>query len=818
MPGSRHVFATAFLAWAALGACGRPDLPPATQLRLWLEGQAELVLGPPPAPPRSVLDDADEPEGWRAVVIPGREGSGPSLQSVEVEGRRALELAGAHGGIHRVVPVEPDTCYVLAGEILAEGIEAEESGLEGTKPDRARLWLAEASDEASFEELRGPRSDLLAAEWVSASAEGGQGWLRVRHLFVTRTRTRFLHLACVLATNSTLAAGRVRFAGLRLELHPRASAWIDRLQRDSAQRAIIDPPAAGDQHRRRLSAELGGETRPSLVLLPGERLRFPLPELAPGARLSLGAGAWPPDALPHRTTDPRTAGLAAQLAVRVDGQLVLERSFAPSRHPNEARWEPCALAVPDGARELELAAPGELPLVLGTPRIDGPRSHDGRPSLLLVSIDTLRADHLGARDARGSLTPNLDRLAQAGLLCRDASAPAPYTLPSHATLLTGQFPSVHGVVAHESRLSAARSTSLAELLARSGYATRAFTAGGFVHPVFGLDQGFEAFTQIDPVREVGSHFYRTLARRIGEPEAERRTDEQGFAGVERWLRAQGGAPFFLFLHTYTVHDYDAPPAYLPCTELGCARPPVPHDTPDAPAAAAFTSEMRAHVQHLYAAALRYTDERLGRLLALLAELGLQDDTLIVVTSDHGEEFFEHGLLQHGHTLYEELLRVPLLFHGAGIEPHALAGPAMLVDVVPTVLARLGLPRAEHVQGVDLLGPAWPERAVWSEVDSRFARKYALREPDGTKTIQGPATSGNQRANAPAWEHYDLTADPHELRDLAERDSGTRARARERLERHRRALEELGRALGAAGAGELGADELAELEALGYAGE
>src|SRR5262249_38610102 len=156
-----------------------------------------------------------------------------------------------------------------------------------------------------------------------------------------------------------------------------------------------------------------------------------------------------------------------------------------------------------GALELELA--GDAPLAVGAPLVrtstsgDAARAAERGPNLLLVSLDTLRADHVGAYGYPLATTPVLDALARRGLLCRDASAQAPHPLPSHAPLLTGQFPSVHGVVERGRTLAAAPSASLAETLARAGFATQAFTAGGFVNADFGLDRGFEGFAEIDPI-------------------------------------------------------------------------------------------------------------------------------------------------------------------------------------------------------------------------------------------------------------------------------------------------------------------------------
>lgn len=790
---------------STLLACGTRDEPRA-RLRLW-DHAAELVQAPAPAAPRQVFATRFEGglEGWAPVAWPGR---GPAELHARIERepeRSFLRLDGVHGGLHLEIPVEPGTCYVLSGELRANGIESDTPAFRG-----ASLWLGEASAAAPFAELLSTDTPLLTRSRNSTSVAGLAGWQTQRIVFVTTPRTHSLNLVCSLAGQESVRAGSVDFARLVLEARPLATLWHEALERETHERLDVDPPEFEWQRARRVSALLGGEHRPSIVLVPGDRLRFELPRLAPGARLVCGAGAWRPTLL---------EGLdgTAELRVRADGRELLARAFEAHGLAAEGAFAPLELALAEATRVLEFELTGDAALVLGAPlvRTDAPRA--AGPNVLLVSLDTLRADHVGAYGYPHGTTPTLDRLAARGLVCRDASSQAPYTLPAHATLLSGQFPSVHGVVTRGRTLAARRSTSLAEVLGRAGFATQAFTAGGFVNADFGLDRGFEGFAQIDPIRERGSHYQRSIARRLGPALAERLLDQHGFAGVERWLAAHARERFFLFLHTYTVHDYDTPERTLRCDELGCTRPSLPAlRTRTAAEAAAFTPEMRAHVVHLYDAALRYADERLGELFARMAELGVLDDTLIVVTSDHGEEFFEHGALQHGRTLYEELLGVPLILAGPGIQPGVCARPTMLVDVAPTLLARLGFARDAHMQGVDLTGPQWPARAIWSEVDDR-AHKYALREENGQKTIHGPPTAGLLFPNERAWERYELALDPREQRDLAGQADARLGAGQDALTRQRRALEELGASRGALGQGGVDASTLSELEELGYGG-
>jgi len=795
----------------ALG-CGEPApvtvLGPSERIALWSLAEGTLTEAAEAGGEAAVFASRFEQglEGWSEVALPTRANGALGARVEREDGRAFLRLTGAHGGLQAVVEVEPNESYEFSGLVRATGLE-----IEGRTFGGATFWLGEVGDVAR-EEISSFRADLLRGVHGFASARGAAGWQERRELFVTSASTRFLLVVCSLAVDESVRAGSVDFAELELRRVPRERVWRERLRTARADEAGgVGAPAW--QRARCVRARLGEEYRPAIVLFPGDRLSLRLPSLARAARLRFGLGLFAPT-----FTGTKARGALSVSAVSaqsgVGSQVIGLDVF--SKDGEAAHWIEQDLDLPAGSEMLilEAAADGDAPLVLGAPLVTlvGPRASG--PNVVLVSLDTLRADHVGAYGAAHP-TPTLDRLARRGLLCRDASAPAPYTLPSHATLLTGQQPSVHGVVAHDRRLSPARSTSLAEVLAGAGYATRAFTSGGFVSAEFGLDRGFDGFSQIDPLRERESHYFRTLTKRRGAPTAERLLAEQGFDGVQAWLRAHRDERFFLFLHTYTVHDYDAPERYLPCAALGCKRPQVALSTRTKEQAAAFTPEMRAHVLHLYDAALRYTDERLGTLLATLDGLQLGANTLVLVTADHGEEFFEHGALQHGRTLYEELLSVPLILAGPGVPARELARPAMLADAAPTLLARLGL-ALEHAQGVDLLGADWPRRPIWAEVDDRFAHKYALRTEDGAKTIHGPA-SAVMFPNEREWERYELGADAREQHDLAAAGGSALTAAQEELARTRARLEELGARLGAPERGAVDAGTLEELEDLGYGG-
>ncbi len=293
-------------------------------------------------------------------------------------------------------------------------------------------------------------------------------------------------------------------------------------------------------------------------------------------------------------------------------------------------------------------------------------------NVVLVSIDTLRADRLGCYG--GPATPTLDRIASEGALVEVATGAAPSTRPSHATMMTGVYPCVHHLGTEPGDALPAGLPTLAELLRAQGWVTGAITEGGYLDAAF--ERGFGTYR----VDSAG-----TLERPTGRV-------EDVVADARGWLARHADERFFLFLHTYQTHFPYTPPAPYrspPATDRRIARNPA------VPAA-----EYEAHDPDLYDGEVRYTDATLGRLFAALDDLGLGRETLVIVTSDHGEAFGEHGHFLHGEQLYEEDLRIPLIWWAPGLLPPGrripqVAGPA---DILPTLLQLAGLQPPAWVQG------------------------------------------------------------------------------------------------------------------------
>lgn len=380
---------------------------------------------------------------------------------------------------------------------------------------------------------------------------------------------------------------------------------------------------------------------------------------------------------------------------------------------------------------------------------DGRRSPDRvdpRRDVVLVLVDTLRADHLGvAGHAARDATPGLDRLARQGAWFRDAHSAAPWTPPSTRSLLTSLDPAVHGLDRDAGEYATTipglpeRLQTLAQLLGRSGYRTCAVTGGGGVSRSYGLDRGFESWY---------------------EPEKVTGIDVAG--GVDRalaWLDAvPAGERTFLLLHTYEVH--------LPNTHHLFAAEEKGDDA--ARAAAAYDGD------------LAFADRELGRFFRGLEERGRFQRSLVVVTSDHGENLFDRVLagrgVEHGHHLHGELTRVPLVFVAPGLVPPRgpLAGTVSLLDVVPTVLSLVGAARPPYpLQGRDLrrvlqgLEALDADRTVFSGAPLQGPGWRSARTARGV-LIVAPPVRGNEwwhAVDVPAEASYDLS------RNAGEQDGG-----------------------------------------------
>ena len=352
-----------------------------------------------------------------------------------------------------------------------------------------------------------------------------------------------------------------------------------------------------------------------------------------------------------------------------------------------------------------------------------------RPKLdkvILISIDTLRAANLGYDGYRRPTSPAIDRFAAQCLDFRQAYSHAPSTLPSHASMFTSVIPSVHQAHAGNRVPLADEFTTLAERFRDSGYRTAAFVEGGQMAAVWNLSQGFEVYDEPgDPKktsRWVPDYLTRILDRAI------------------RWIEQHQQERFFCFIHSYVVHaPYSPVPPYDRMFDEGYEGPlpfavePSRIEGLNDRSRNPQEPDIR-HIVSLYDGEIRFMDHHVGLFLERLTELGLADHTVVVFTSDHGEEFAEHGQVgMHGHTLYDELLRVPLLIRIPGIKPRRIQRQVRLADLAPTLLALMGIDtQGEFPHGVNLLDgsdPLGPDLPVLSQRPTPDGLWVSLRYPE-----------------------------------------------------------------------------------------
>jgi len=355
-----------------------------------------------------------------------------------------------------------------------------------------------------------------------------------------------------------------------------------------------------------------------------------------------------------------------------------------------------------------------------------------RVNVLLVTLDTTRADHVGAYGADTVRTPALDRLAAEGVLFRDAVTSVPLTLPAHASIMTGSWPIDHGVHDNGNFVVPAAATTLAEILRAEGFATGAVLGAYVLDHSWGLDQGFDAYDD---------RFEGLSERSFGSETLQRDATEVADLALD-WLQSHADERFFLWAHFYDPH--------------------FPYDPPE-PFAATYPDRP-------YAGEVAYADAELGRILDHLRESGLDASTLVVVVGDHGEGLGQHGEPDHGIYLYQPTMQVPLIVRAPGGRPRgSVDGLARHVDLLPTVLDFLGLPIPAGLRGESLL-PQMQGRAPAGE---RFAygETFYPRFHYGWSELRSLRNGRYKYILAPRPELYDLEQDPGETFDRIDAHPG-----------------------------------------------
>lgn len=350
-------------------------------------------------------------------------------------------------------------------------------------------------------------------------------------------------------------------------------------------------------------------------------------------------------------------------------------------------------------------------------------------NILLISLDTVGGDDLGCYGNPLPVSPFIDSLADEGVLFRNTYAVSPWTLPSHGSIFTSLYPSQHGAIrklqpdGEIDRLSQGNIT-IAEILKSAGYSTHAYTGGGYVSGSLGFSQGFDVYEDLDE----GISFERAS---------------------EFLNNYESDNPFFLFMHTYIAHNYNPLPEYetMFCdTTLSWMKNKIMKEM--VTILSIKTGYFQRHpeyieyLENLYYATIRQVDDCVKGIMAVLRKQDLYDNTVIIILSDHGEEFFEHGGFGHGESYYEEMMRVPLImvlpedFNCSGL---VVEDRVCLLDILPTILDLTGLPELGFCEGMSILpairGQSLPERVLYFEAEDA-ENKLGMLDKDNKYIFNG----------------------------------------------------------------------------------
>ncbi|MBI5432513.1 MAG: sulfatase [Planctomycetes bacterium] len=469
----------------------------------------------------------------------------------------------------------------------------------------------------------------------------------------------------------------------------------------------------------------------------------------------------------------------------------------------------------------------------------GPSEPAGKPNVLLISIDTLRADALGAYGESRATSPTFDAFARDAIVFERALSPAGVTAPAHMSILTGLSPTVHRISNANRFLDEVggvdttriarfrldeRVPTLASVLRAAGWSTGAFVGGGNLNGETGFGQGFDTF---DFSADNGMNGNR----------------EQLFDPTRAlaWIESRRDAPFFAFLHTYVPHaPYLPPPPWDRAFDSDYTGAiPIDRAAFFAEPAQSYSERYKRywgpvdrdssrdleHLRAAYAGDVRHADDALKTMLDALARLGLEDDTIVIVLSDHGEEFLEHGHFEHPGDLYVEHVHVPLALRVPGKRAARVAAQVGTQDLLPTVLELVGVPAPAVLQGrslVELFSGGGADRPVISETVYAWAPPGPNGELEPVDVLFTLRTDSwtylwTNRGAKEREELFDRRADPRETRDLHAEPAhaDVLAKLRDALARHREASRRISAAYNGPASVELDRATVDELRALGY---
>jgi arylsulfatase A-like enzyme/Tfp pilus assembly protein PilF len=355
------------------------------------------------------------------------------------------------------------------------------------------------------------------------------------------------------------------------------------------------------------------------------------------------------------------------------------------------------------------------------------------PNILIISIDTLRADRVGAYGHKQASTPALDRLAARGIRFTNASTTTPLTLPAHSSLFTGLFPEGHGVRDNGGFYLGADAVTLAELLKARGYRTGGFVGAFVLDGRWGVSQGFDTYFDEFDLSKSDLPGLDAIQRRGGEV-------------VDRaaeWLAGDAGRPFFAFVHLYDPH--------------------TPYEAPEP-----FRSRFTRTPEGSYDAEVAYADFQVDRIVQALDRAGELDRTIIIALGDHGEALGGHGEQTHGFFVYEETIRIPLVIAGPGLPSRVVAEPVRIVDVLPTALELAGASAPSDVQGRSLVAAMNGTRLDLLA----YSESWYPRHHYGWSELRAVQDGRYKFVQAPRPELYDLQLDPRETVNIIDKQPAT----------------------------------------------
>jgi len=402
-----------------------------------------------------------------------------------------------------------------------------------------------------------------------------------------------------------------------------------------------------------------------------------------------------------------------------------------------------------------------------------------KPNVILITLDTTRADHLPCYGYTGVKTPHLDELAKKGIVFEQCTSSSPLTLPSHASMMTGLYPTFHKVRVNGNTAVSQEHLTLAEVLSEQGYQCGAFIGAFVLDGRWGLKQGFHHYDD---------RFDMKKFKRLDLAMVQRPANELIDASIA-WLEERKDSPFFAWIHLYDPH--------------------APYEPPEP-----YFSEYNTSLIGLYDGEIAFTDEQIGRFMSWLDQNGLKDNTLIAIMGDHGEGLGDHGEMAHGYYIYDYAVQVPLLFitpfeDFQGIRVHA---QVRTIDIYPTLLEMVGAPIPDENQGQCLLSAIFSPNS-WKDAYA-YCESFTPNIHYGWSPLHSLRTTRFKYIDAPRPELYDMIEDPEELNNLRDRLPDKMREFKEVLDR---IIQETSQSAPQAESANLDQDTLRRLAALGYIG-